>query len=657
MSGLGAIFNRNGQDVARHDIERVAHALHMYGPEKTTIRLMGPVAFAYTHFTNTPEARLQPQPVSGGDGRFTMIFDGRLDNREDLARALNLSDYQGLTDATLAIRCWEKWQQETYNKWVGEFAFVLWDEESQKLTAVRDQFGCRLLHYHMQPDRMVMASAPKGIHALPDIPREVDDDKIAQALCQIYTDASRSFFKDISRVPPASTLTVTSRGTETTRYYHLKDHIKNIDHKTDDEYVDEGRDIFETALKPLLRSPGPISAFMSGGLDSSSVAVTAANLLAGQQDKLPVYTWVPERDWDGRIPKYCYGDETPFVTQIAKENPALELNLIDSSGLGHYYKQDDLLHATEAPQRNALNMVWIHDILGRAQRNGTKVMLEGHFGNVTLSYGGDGVFTHLWRIRKFKRLVRELSHDSSPKRFVKRGLGRVVYPLIPHWLWALKEQFRGRSAAGSRVNWPRSSAINPEYARRMNIADQVTAGPGGLWEGEKPLAHPRDVYVDLIEELAGDFRDFGQGISALYQLELRDPFADRRVIEWSFGVPEDQYYRGGEDRWLIKRMMARKLPRSVLHKQPMAKDGIQLSDWHVRMTRDLPQIRRDLEEYARDPELSEKIDLPRLMALIEDWPDKSVVAAKNDKSFYLPVVLPLALQVAHFSRLVRGRNY
>ena len=82
---------------------------------------------------------------------------------------------------------------------------------------------------------------------------------------------------------------------------------------------------------------------------------------------------------------------------IAEQHATLELNLIDAKGLGHYHKQDELLHAAEMPFRNALNVSWFHAILEDAQKRGIKVMLDGGMGNMTLSYRGDGIYTHLWR--------------------------------------------------------------------------------------------------------------------------------------------------------------------------------------------------------------------------------------------------------------------
>ena len=659
MSGLALIYCRDGQSVDRSDLERMVRALNMYGPEGAFIYAMDDVAFGYTHFTNTPEATMPQEPVAGGAGRYRMVFDGRLDNRCDLARALSLevADLDHMPDVVLAMRCWEKWQCSAFNMWIGEFAALIWDSAERKVIAVRDQLGGRLIYYHETAGRTVFATAPKAIHSLPDIPRLVDEQKVAQALSQIYTDAERSFFRDIKRVPPASYKQVSPTSSKLVQYYDLRDHIRPIQHKSDDAYVEEARDVFDTAVKACLRTDGSTGILMSGGMDSSSVAVSAAQELAKRDQSLSAYTWVPEHGWDGRTPRGWYGDETDHARSIAQTATNLKLHLIDASGTGHYHKQDSFLNAAEAPQRNALGLSFVHGLLEQAQRDGVRTVLTGYLGDLTLSYDGEGIFPYLWKSGQYRTLFTEL-RAISPSRLqsARAFFSQVVFPIGPNWLWQFKERLRGRPGTSSRVHWKRASAIHPAFAEAMNIESQVQRGPGGLWQGEPPTADPRRDYLDTLDEIAGDSAEFTQGFSAIYGVEFRDPFADRRVLEWSFGVPEDQFWRNGKPRWLLARMMEGKLPEQVLKKPRGAYRGMQLSDWHLRLSRDREAIRADLQLFQTDPEISRMIDLPRLKTLVDNWPNETITDESDDRQFYLPVVLPMALQVAHFVRKVSGRN-
>ncbi len=659
MSGLALIFWRNGASVDPPDVHKMVQALRIHGPEGSFACCMDEVAFGYTHFANTPEASLPRKPTPGGGGRYHMVFDGRLDNRSDLANALFLSaaELGQMSDVALAMRCWEKWQHSAFNKWVGEFAVLIWDADERKVIAVRDHFGGRLMYYHETADRIVFATAPKGIHTLRDIPRQVDTQKVAQALCQIYTDPERSFFQGIKRVPPACYKQVTPSSSGLSKYYDVRDHIRPIQKKSDDAYVEEAREVFDTALTASLRTKGGTGVLMSGGMDSSTVAVSAARDLAEKGQDLQAYTWVPEQGWDGRTPRGWYGDETVHAKRIAEMTPNLDLHLVDAAGRGHSHKQDAFLNAAEAPQRNALLLPYVHAALEKAQHQGVRTVLNGHMGDLTLSYMGQGIFAYLWRAGKYRALFQELQ-ALSPGRInsARAFFTHVVFPTAPDWLWKTKERLRGRSGAGSRQHWKRTAAIHPAFAERTDIKNQVGRGPGGIWEDEPPTSDPRGDDLDTLQEIANETAEFSQGFSALYGVEFRDPFADRRVVEWSLGVPEDQFWRSGQPRWLLARMMQGKLPEQVLNKPRKTYRGMQVSDWHLRLTRDQAEIKSELALFETDPDVRDMIDLRRLQEVVDNWPEETVVNEMDDRRFYLPVVLPMALQIGHFVRKVSGRN-
>jgi asparagine synthase (glutamine-hydrolysing) len=147
--------------------------------------------------------------------------------------------------------------------------------------------------------------------------------------------------------------------------------------------------------------------------------------------------------------------------------------------------------------------------------------------------------------------------------------------------------------------------------------------------------------------------DINQGFRALYGIEIRDPLGDRRLVEWSLGVPEEQYYRNGEARWLIKRLMKGRLPNKVLYNR---RKGRQMADWHVRMTRDLPRMKEDLERMSLDRDTSRMIDIPRLHQLLEDWPKETVISRWDDRSYFLPINVPLTLAAGRFVRWVKRAN-
>lgn len=653
MSFLAAIFHRDGAPAARPDIERMARALANYAPGRPAVRMLGPVALAVLAEHYAPEDAGQAQPVLGGGGRFAMIFDGRLDNRAELADALALAPREAarLSDARLTMRAFERWGVDRLDELVGEFAFIVWDEAERRLLIVTDQLGRRGLVYHDRPDRLVVASMVRPIHALPDVPRELNEERLADALSQLVAFQPETLFRGIHSCPPASVTTATADGLRSARYYRLRDRVRPVRYRRDGDYVEAARALFEQAVRACLRSDGPVGAFMSGGLDSASAAVVAADMLAEEGKRLPTFTWVPEPGWDGRTERHCYGDETPYVRMIAQRHPGIEPNLIDSSGRSHYHRQDEFLRLAEMPMRNAGNLHWIHSILEAAAGQGIRVMLQGQGGNLTLSHRGDGIYHELLRSGRLRQLWREARGLGPGPAGIARALaGKLVLSGMPDALWDLKERMRGRP--GFEERWLRYGAIRPEFGRATNVPGR--ARESGFNFFGRPSIAGRAWSYWLIDQAGGIAATAGAAFRAMYRIDQRDPFMDRRLVEWCFGVPESQYHRDGAGRWLIRRMMRGRLPPEVLHKPRDV--GRQTSDWHLRMSRDLNRMKADLAAMAEDPELGRMIDIGRLQAMLDDWPAASVTEPGDYRRFYLPVNVPMAMQIGRFVQIERGAN-
>ena len=655
LSGIAVIFQRDGRTVKRREIERVASALFMYGRDKKIVQIFGHVAFAYTHFTDTPQSIGQYQPVKCAGGRFILVFDGRLDNREDLAAELGIfsDELAMLSDAALGARCWERWRENSFNKWYGEFALIIWDKQENQIIAARHQFGGRTLNYHQTARRLVIASAPKGIHAIGDIERAIDEQKIADALCQLEDDGARTFFKDINRLLPANLLIADNKRVEIRQYYDYRDHSQNIHHAKDSDYVEEGRELLKISTKARMRSAGPVGAFMSGGLDSSAVAVTAAKFLAEQNQQLSTFTWVPQKGWDGLTESNCYGDETPYVEKIVASHPGLKPHFIDAAGLTHYHKQEELLVAAEMPVGNALNAAWCHAIMAQANKQGISVLLEGQMGNLTLSYRGNGIISWLWQQGAYRQMFDELMRlDAGFLNLLRNINSTLIMPYAPNWMWDIKERLRGRKPAYS--SWQSHVSLRQDLVNSRQIL-QRSQRAGITYFSGKPVQNFRENWMkSFIHSVAPRYGDIWQGFTAIHNVEVRDPFFDRRIIEWSMGVPEDQFYRNGEKRWLFKRMMKNVLPEEVLNKPfPI---GQQMSDWHFRMTKQLPRMRQELKNFKQDPDLLRLIDFQRLEALLSNWPKQTIVDRNDDRRYYLPGHLPATLQIARFVQKTKGVN-
>src|SRR5262249_54015712 len=158
------------------------------------------------------------------------------------------------------------------------YAFALWDDARRHLVLARDPIGQRPLHYHRGKGFFAFASMPKGLHSLAAVPYEPDEDGIAEYLLLMPSSGPRTYFRGIERVLPGQIVTVTSNGLAARRHWQPK--IRPLRLRRTEEYCEALRGHLDQAVKCRLRGAKDVGAHLSGGLDSSAVAATAARLLA-----------------------------------------------------------------------------------------------------------------------------------------------------------------------------------------------------------------------------------------------------------------------------------------------------------------------------------------------------------------------------------------
>lgn len=646
MSGLGLIWQRQGGTVDPTALERMAEALRRDGPDGRYLVPEGALGFVCTQRIVTPQDRALVQPVRADAGRWALLFDGRLDHRDGLCRALNITGPEAaqLPDAALAIRAWSRWGADGLERWYGDFACIIWDRDQRQLTLLRDPFGRRPLHYHADAGRVVASSMPRGIHAVPGIARSIDIDAITDRAAAMYLHRWQTCFTGIRSVEPGEIVAFGTETSQSTNYYDLRRRIRPVRYASDDDYVDALKEKMQRAIASVTRSDGDIAVAMSGGLDSTSVAVLTSATLPGSQSRLPVYTSVPDPDWDGLHEAHVFADERHYAAAVADHCPVLKLELIDAAGRGIFDVIDRVHAAMEAPQRNIVNMIWADMLFGRARSQGARTILDGGMGNAGFSYSGAEAAAQLFRAFAIRAGARQIWDEAghrpvaaarSAARLAMRELGGAVPSSLRTRL------LRHRGAALMPME---AAALNPRFLAERNVVRRAVAALAP--DMDLMTGRTRDQW--LVSLKYHHFPSSGAaqfGWSALHDLDLRDPLADRDLLEWCFGVPDSQFRRGREHRWLARRAMQGTLPDAVLNKP--VEIGRQSADWHLRLTRDLSRIRDEVDRFARDPLLAELFDFARLRRHLADWPKQTPVSP-SDPGFVLQREIPMVLSIGRF---------
>lgn len=661
MGAIGAVFHRRGRPVERRSLDRMRNALKMYGPDRDGISVDGCMGLAWTHGIGfTPQDRLEFQPIAL-EGEQQIVFTGRLEHRGALCAALGLPSARAadIADCELFRRAWQAWGERAVEHVYGQYSFVVADLARRRLVAARSALVGPPLYYHETPDRLVIASMPKGIFALGDVPRELNEQRLADALILNYEDKESSFFKDVHSLPLGRMLIAEEGRLTINRFYDVRN-TPDVRFKRDEDYVEAARAVLDAAVADAMRSVETPAIGLSSGLDSTSLAVTALDWLArsGDLDAKPLLgmTAVPEQGWDGRtFGTGRVGDESGPVRALMARYPQLEVRFVDSSGLAIDQGLDHYQAASDMPLRNVLNLHWGQELSRQVRADGRRVQLTGSSGNRTTSE--TGLLTVLggkFRSGRWLSMARELRAYNGRRKITRRfGLAGLVdlavMPNSPEWLFTAYKRWRPGSF---EIGFHTFSAIDPDYAREMRVTERMEELG---WNDHYQITTDRRARAARRLDRGSRHQSgaLSLGSTAVTGVEHRDPLGERKLIEFCYAIPDDQYFKDGIDRRLVRRLMADRLPQEVLR----APKGRQAADWHLRVQRDAARFDEELEMLGEDPDIARTIDVTRLRAALRSMPDRTPLTRNDHPDLAVAMVgLPRAIALARFVRSVKGRN-
>ena len=611
MSAIGAIVWSESTVPVDDAAYRMRNALRIYGPDRDIVTRSWPCDLILTLATGfTPEDAFEQQPVVVG-GRWRVVFNGLIFNRDDMVERLNISKNAERTipDSAVFAQLWERWQAQAIELLDGSFSGIVWDDQERILYAVRSIGSAPPLHYHHTAKRTAIATAPKGLFAIGDLDRQVDETKLSQNLLLDFDDRERSYFKEVSRLPTGHMLELKGGRIRIEALYDPRN-IRDVRFKSDDQYIDAARDQLDRAVREHSRACEAPAIALSSGLDSSAVAISAIEHFS--PDPLVSFTAVPDPEWDGRVlGAGRVGDERGPVKALARAYPALETNFLDCAGMDATAYLEEFFLLAELPPRNVTNLGWFTSIAKSARSRGKRVLLTGESGNASISF-------------EREPSIGSLLSDGRIMDAAKQSKLAVRHALCPPDTLITRDWSATRSA----------SLMENTFAGRMNS--------------------PRDTASRTLFGGARDEAgDLALALQAISGVQLRDPLGDRRLAEFCIGLPPSQFDKRGVARRLIKCAMGDRLPGVLARVQR----GRQAADIHLRLSRKRHQLSREIEASKSHSMISELVDLDRLSSLMETWPKTTPLSKRDHPDFLLVHVgLPRALANIRFARWLEGAN-
>ena len=238
----------------------------------------GPVALGHCHFWITPEEVGERQPVGLTGSPFKIVFDGRLDNRAELICRLSILPAEGhlLSDASLILNAYDRWSEHCFEYMIGEFALVIFDEQSKSLVCARDSLGDRTLFYSANGSRIVIASEAQAVADAVGLANSLNENAVAHYFASKVPQDGQTLLNGVYELLPATVMLVDASGQRSQRYWQ-PDLSRKIRDRSDNEYAEEFRVLLDDSVRCRLRSTAPVGVLMSGGLNSTSVACLAAH--------------------------------------------------------------------------------------------------------------------------------------------------------------------------------------------------------------------------------------------------------------------------------------------------------------------------------------------------------------------------------------------
>lgn len=582
------------------------------------------------------------------------IFNGEFHNRAVIAAQLDVPELgdSPTHDALLYALALDHWGDATDEHIIGHYCAIALAPDRAGLRLSRSPLQAPPLHFRHDGARASAASLPRPLFWQCAIPRKVNLDRLARSTLIDFTDRFAGWYEGCGRVPLGSAITLTPAGfAEIWRYDLFSRPQQHLAH--DDDYVAAANALLDQGVAAALaysRQPGIL---LSGGLDSSQVALAVLRQLPGEQH-LPAFTYGPQAQWTAAaasgqgVPAGRYASEFAAVTRLAAAYPRIRPAFFTQDGQDFRQGMRDLLAAMDcgAP---ALGLAWVqHDLYVRAREQNCDLLLTGDWGNMTFSSHAPWAPVEFFRRGQWRKLWQVLRHEPADERPMwRRFLARVVMPQLPVSLWRRAYCWRH----GEFPEGLRRSGLSPAWAARHRVVEQARdAG----WEVERPhYTSKRQFWQRLMTEDGQDHEQVTQGMQQLYGIPLRDPTSYRPLVEFCYGVPTEQFTRGSMNRFLARRMAAGRLPEEMRLNRDT---GLHNGDWALRIDRARDELVAELDRMAGDDDIAALFDLPGLRSSLVEFSAAAAPTATSADAMLYQSALPLVIAAGRFIAYAKGRN-
>lgn len=525
------------------------------------------------------------QPISNEDGTVWIVFNGEIYNHLTLREELQDKGHKFSTntDTEAIVHAYEEYGEDCVSRLRGMFAFAIWDRSKKKLFIGRDRLGIKPLYYYVDDKRFIFGSELKVILQYPEVPKDLDFEALDNFLTFEYIPAPLTIFKGVKKLPQAHTLSIEKGQISINEYWKL--HFKEI-RRTEEEVCDELYSILKEAVKMRLMSDVPLGAFLSGGIDSSTVV----GLMSEVMDR-PVKTFSIGFD----DPSY---NELHYARVVAKHFGTDHTELVIKPDIVDWV--DRLIKYLDEPFGDF--SIFPTFLVSELARRHVTVTLSGDGGDELFAgyeyYIADKIENHY---RKLPSIFREklipsiiASIPPSPQKKglinkIKRFVEGTLHPQrLRHFRWA-KFFSEGEKLLLYSEGVKRELDGVDTY---LPFTKHFISSNGADYLGQ-------ELYADIKTYLCDDILVKVDRMSMANSLEARVPFLDHKFVEFVATVPSSMKLNGFRSKYILKKAMERLLPREILYRDKQG-FSIPIKNWLMNELRPLMENALSPEKIKRE---------------------------------------------------------
>jgi len=561
MCGITGWVSGSAAGPDREVLARMTRALAHRGPDAEGIIIDGPAGLGHRRLSIIDLRSVSDQPMQDASGRFLLVYNGEIYNFREVRRELESLGHVFATnsDTEVLLEAIKAWGPAGLDRLIGMFAFALWDKSRQRLLLARDRLGKKPLFFaRLRSGGIAFASEPRALALHPEITGDIDPVALAHYLRLNYVPCNRSLFAGVESLPPACYAEFDLKaGLKVVRYWDLAAKFREKRRfRSAAEAAEELTALVDDAVRLRLVSDVPLGAFLSGGVDSSTIVAA----MLKQRDPASVFTF-----------------SSGFLEDSYDESPLAE-RLAASFGVVHRTQKLDVAMLDILPAVMATAAEPLADtsalpmfFLSGFTRQSVTVALSGD--------GGDECFAG-YETYVADKLHRIASH--SPRWLRERAPGFLDRFLpVDHRKVGWPEKLRRFSSALSQ-DFPRAHASWRDIFGEQELlalmqpawrAKVASADGAGLFadyfarhfadiEGCDPV--DQATYVDIKTFMADDILVKADRMAMAHSLEARCPLLDHRVVEFAATLPPDLKLRGFSKKHILRQSQRSRLPHWVL---------------------------------------------------------------------------------------------